>query len=171
MINPILTDYAARSAFDAFVSAHTADTAGLPWEIQAGQAEPVFMAGYAAGKASTFGGYAAGPVALPGVSGNYASMPDTGPTAADIYAAYPRKVGKQSALKAITKAAKLGGGMSFLLDKTNHYALAVKSWPAADKKFIPHPATWFNRGSYDDDQTEWKRGASAVTSQFSLPSR
>jgi len=104
-------------------------------------------------------------------------------TAEDIYAAYPRKVGKQAAIKAIQKAAKIcpktfiatdvesGGSrklspVEYLLDRVQLYAAAVAKWPAADKQFIPHPATWFNRGSYDDDPKEWSRGT-ATTSQFS----
>jgi hypothetical protein len=93
-------------------------------------------------------------------------------TAEDIYAAYPRKVGKQAAIKAIKKAIKaLGGAFGKpeveLLILTKQYAAAVATWPAADKQFIPHPATWFNRGSYDDDPKEWVRGTAAAPSQFS----
>jgi len=171
VINPILTDAGTRRAFDAFVAAQPP---ALPWDIQPGAMWPAFEAGWAA-RHTLF--------QLPGVSGNYASVPDKSlltlakqapdltdaTTAADIYQAYPRHVGKAAALKAITKAAKAGTGFSMLLDKVNHYALAVSSWPAADKKFIPHPATWFNRGSYDDDPKEWQRGYSATTSQFSKP--
>lgn len=87
-------------------------------------------------------------------------------TAEDIYAAYPRKVGKQAAVKAINKAAKRVGSLSELLSCTKAYAAATATWPAADKQFIPHPATWFNRGSYDDDPKEWVRGAAATPSQF-----
>ena len=87
-------------------------------------------------------------------------------TAEDIYAAYPRKVGKQAAVKAINKAAKRVGSLSELLFCTKAYAAATATWPAADKQFIPHPATWFNRGSYDDDPKEWVRGAAATPSQF-----
>jgi hypothetical protein len=92
-------------------------------------------------------------------------------------------VGKQAAIKAIQKAAKIcpktfiatdvesGGSrklspVEYLLDRVQLYAAAVAKWPAADKQFIPHPATWFNRGSYDDDPKEWSRGT-ATTSQFS----
>jgi len=89
-------------------------------------------------------------------------------TAEDIYAAYPRKVGKQAALKAIEKAHKSQyKTMWMLLQLTQAYAAAVAQWPAADKQYVPHPATWFNRGSYDDDPKEWQRGAAATPSQFS----
>ncbi len=37
------------------------------------------------------------------------------------------------------------------------YRDATALWPNGDKQFIPHPATWYNRGSYDDDPETWKR--------------
>lgn len=93
------------------------------------------------------------------------SIPSVGSiTAEDIYAAYPRKVGNQAAIKAIQKWGKLG--LPNLLAKTKAFAACVAQWPEADKKFCPHPATWFNRGSFDDDPKEWVRGAAATPSQF-----
>jgi hypothetical protein len=81
-------------------------------------------------------------------------------------------VGKQAALKAIAKVPSKwrDGGFkmrAYLLERTQAYAAAVAKWPAADKQFIPHPATWFNRGSYDDDPKEWQRGGAAGTPGFS----
>lgn len=69
----------------------------------------------------------------------------------EIYLAYPRKVGKQDAQKAIIKALKLKKHND-LLEATQAFSTAVNG---ADKKFIPYPSTWFNRGSYDDDPSEW----------------
>jgi hypothetical protein len=99
------------------------------------------------------------------------------PTAEDIYAAYPRKVGRGAAIKAIQKAAKLiapkpssmtrFSPYEVLLERTQAFAKATASWPEADRHFICHPATWFNRGSYDDDPKEWERGT-APASQFSV---
>jgi hypothetical protein len=93
------------------------------------------------------------------------------PTPEDIYAAYPRKVGKQDALKKIRAAlaglAKRGappeGSPSWptwLLAQTAAYAEARNAEVAADpeeSQYTPHPATWFNKGRYEDDQAEWKR--------------
>lgn len=97
-------------------------------------------------------------------------------TAADIYAAYPRKVGKGAAIKAIEKAIKkLAPGKDAithwnpaeaLLEQTKEYAAAVATWPKDERKYCPHPATWYNQERYCDDPTEWRRGA-AATSQFS----
>ncbi len=69
----------------------------------------------------------------------------------EIYQAYPRKIGKKDAQKAILKALK-AKRHSELLEATKAFSEAVKG---ADKKFIPHPSTWFNRGSYDDERSEW----------------
>lgn len=77
-----------------------------------------------------------------------------------IYSAYPRKVGRDSALKAIAKAAATVPPAE-LLAKTKAYAAAVATWPPGDRQFIPHPATWFNRGSYADDPAEWTRDSAA----------
>ncbi len=73
-----------------------------------------------------------------------------------IYNFYPRRVAKQAAIKAITKAIA-ENGVSSIETATKAYAKAVASYPEDDKKFIPHPATWFNRGSYEDDPSEWER--------------
>ncbi len=73
-----------------------------------------------------------------------------------IYSLYPRKEGKASAIKAIRAALKTKSA-EFLLEAVAAYAAAVALWPAPDRQFIPHPATWFNRGSYDDDRTTWQR--------------
>jgi len=75
-------------------------------------------------------------------------------------------VGKQAAIKAIQKAAK-SVGMDRLLQVTTLYAVATARWPQEDKQYIPHPATWFNRGSYEDDPKEWDRNT-APASQFSV---
>ena len=76
--------------------------------------------------------------------------------AESIYKLYPRKVGKTGAIKAIQKALK-EVDYKTLSDSVSKYAAAVKDWPEDEKKFVPFPETWFNRGSYDDDQTEWER--------------
>lgn len=78
-----------------------------------------------------------------------------------IYKAFPRRVGKKAALKAI-KGALATTSAAELLQAVQAFAAAVAKWPAADRKFIPHPATWFNRGSYEDDPKEWERGQPAA---------
>jgi hypothetical protein len=73
-----------------------------------------------------------------------------------IYAEYPRKVGKVAALKAI-RLALIRKSVDELLEATKAYAGATKAWPAADLQYVPHPATWFNRGSFEDDRANWNR--------------
>jgi hypothetical protein len=76
-----------------------------------------------------------------------------------IYAEYPKKVARRDAIAAIKKAMAVEG-FTELLAKTRAYALAVAG---KDRQFIPHPATWFNRESYNDDPKDWnaetKQGA------------
>lgn len=85
-----------------------------------------------------------------------------------LYAAYPRKVGRAVALKAIERAITFVAdrqksdrktACAWLLERVTAYAdsPSVKS---KDADFIPHPSTWFNGGRYDDDPAEWARIAS-----------
>lgn len=82
-------------------------------------------------------------------------------TAESVYDAYPRKVARQDALKAIVKAMKVVDP-DRLLERTKAFAEATTRWSDGDLQFIPHPATWFNRGSYDDDPTTWERSNPAA---------
>jgi hypothetical protein len=79
-----------------------------------------------------------------------------------IYEAYPRKIGKTQAIKKLKAIIKAGDNPYFeaamILEATKQYAAAVELWPARDRAYIPHPATWFNRGSYLDDPKEWIKG-------------
>ncbi|MEO5713587.1 MAG: hypothetical protein ABIT37_08855 [Luteolibacter sp.] len=71
--------------------------------------------------------------------------------AEDIYHAYPRKVAKADAIKAITKAMKNSDPVA-LLGKVQEYAAAI-GWQ--EMRFIPHPATWFNQQRFNDDPKGW----------------
>ena len=85
-----------------------------------------------------------------------------------IYSKYPRKVGKPVALSAIKKAAikvhlTVDGvetdvaAFAWLLDKTTQFQKATETWKESDRKYIPHPATWFNQERYNDDPSTWSR--------------
>ena len=76
------------------------------------------------------------------------------------WSAYPNKKGKKNALLAFAKAT----------DKPDIEQLVsiigkqkkTDSWIKENGKFIPHPTTWLNAGSWDDetqqqDQPAWKR--------------
>lgn len=81
-----------------------------------------------------------------------------------IYLQYPRKIARIAALKAIGKAAAFLAKDQAIseIDARRWLYKATKAYahsPAGnnpDKTMIPHPATWFNRGSYMDDPQEWQ---------------
>ncbi len=77
--------------------------------------------------------------------------------ACEIYDAYPRKVKKADALKAIQKA--LGAGDvtgATLLERTRAYAAAVSQWTEDEQQYVPHPTSWFNGRRWEDDPGTWK---------------
>ena len=138
---------AIQQAFDAFFKTrYLANGVGRQYALD------TFEAGYNAGQAASAQTEAVLPLAGSTVS------------AEDIYAAYPRKVAKKDALRAICNAMKTAGREK-LLASTKLYAAAMAKCPLEERKFIPHPATWFNRGSYDDDPAEW---GTPEGSQFSV---
>ncbi len=76
----------------------------------------------------------------------------------EIYAAYPLKVGKGQALKAIRAALKIAG-FEELLAATQAFADAVATVPESRRRFIKHPSTWFNGQCWLDDRSTWVLGA------------
>jgi hypothetical protein len=82
--------------------------------------------------------------------------PEPAVTADQIYAAYPRKEAKTDALKAIVKAMERDAPAD-ILTATEGYAEAVGRWHPDDRRFVPHPATWFNGSRYQDDPVTWER--------------
>lgn len=78
--------------------------------------------------------------------------------AESVYMLYPRKEAKKAAIKAIVKVLKEGKITELDLQaKVRSYAEATAKWSEQDRTYIPHPATWFNRGSYLDDPATWTR--------------
>jgi len=76
--------------------------------------------------------------------------------ATEIYNLYPRKVGKRAALKVIANLLRDGVPENTLREATQAYAAAVAEWPQEDRKYIPHPATWYRQGRYEDDRSQWR---------------
>ena len=64
------------------------------------------------------------------------------PREEEIYAAYPKKVGKPTALRAIRRV-MVKHTLEFILERTRLFAQTCNS----PVEFIPHPSTWFNRGA------------------------
>lgn len=60
---------------------------------------------------------------------------------------YPRKVGKDEALKAFDKAVKRAA-VTVVIEGATRYANDPN---LPDREFIPHPATWLNGGRWDDE--------------------
>lgn len=69
--------------------------------------------------------------------------------ASEVYQAYPRKVGRPSALRAIQRAISLHG-YEHVLKRTQEFTTA---WQRSGKslEYIPYPTTFFNQERYNDD--------------------
>ena len=78
-----------------------------------------------------------------------------------IYAAYPKQVGRPTALRAIRRVLTKFSS-DFLLERTHLFSQTCNS-PA---EFIPNPSTWFNQERFNDDPSTWRRG---VTTQHPKP--
>jgi hypothetical protein len=74
----------------------------------------------------------------------------------EFYAKYPKKVGKAAALRAYLKARKQVSHETIMAGLAR--VLTSRQW--ADRKFIPFPATWLNRGGWEDEMEQtgdlWK---------------
>ena len=83
---------------------------------------------------------------------------------AQFWARYPRKVAKKDALKAFTKAVKaqkdVGRFMNTLLASIEWWK-TQDGWKKDGGKFIPYPATWLNRGSWEDSMENGSSGGLA----------
>jgi hypothetical protein len=92
--------------------------------------------------------------------------------------AYPKQIAKEKANKAYVSAGKRlrdrcgwdsVATKAFLLEKALLYAKS----PQGQSEFCPHPASWLNAGSYDDDPKDWQRDRDkpkAKSKQAVLPS-
>ena len=78
------------------------------------------------------------------------------PQAEAIYELYPRKVGRQAALRAIIRSLdKIPADV--LEERVKLYASLASRYRREARQFIPYPETWFNQARYDDDPNEWRR--------------
>ena len=69
-----------------------------------------------------------------------------------VYAAYPRKVGKGAAIKAIKKTLLRiapDRDVGWLEARVLRFAAQCEF---SDAQYVPHPATWFNQERYDDPE-------------------
>ena len=91
-----------------------------------------------------------------GVQGE--TKPDLEAQAAEVYAAYPLKVGKPVAIKAIVRAIQRHG-----FEKVKAATEAYAAARSGDKSYLPNPSTWFNQERYNDDPATWRRDNIAPT--------
>ena len=65
------------------------------------------------------------------------------------WAAYPKKVGKQAALKSFERAKKIASLDTMLaaLERQRE----SEQWKRDNGRYIPNPATWLNQGRWDDE--------------------
>lgn len=72
-------------------------------------------------------------------------------SAEQFWEAYPRKIGKQSALKVLSRLKKNPPiGWSSFLEAVGKF----RAWAATkDIQYVKHPATWLNAGCWDDELT------------------
>ena len=68
-----------------------------------------------------------------------------------LYKAYPRKVARGAAIRAIKRALRKEG-FEVLMEAVTEYA---KAREGQDRQFTPYPATWFNQERWEDDREEW----------------
>jgi hypothetical protein len=81
------------------------------------------------------------------------------PESLTLYGIYPRKIGKADALKSIDRVL-LNRPFQEMLLAVQEFARKC-SREGTEERFIPHPATWFNKGRYDDEEFKPKHDALA----------
>jgi hypothetical protein len=70
----------------------------------------------------------------------------------DFYSVYPRKKQRQAAIKAFASLMKSGAiSLESLIAKTKQFAASWEARPKADHQYIPYPASWLNKGGYNDE--------------------
>ncbi len=73
--------------------------------------------------------------------------------ASGVYEAYPRKVARKAAIRAVLKAIQ-AHGFDKVMGATVEYG---KTRNGEDQQFTPYPATWFNQQRYLDDPATWRQ--------------
>lgn len=68
----------------------------------------------------------------------------------DFWALYPRKVGKQAALKAWSRL-KPGAELTKAILEAVEYQKTSRDWARDGGRYIPNPATWLNQGRWEDE--------------------
>jgi hypothetical protein len=70
----------------------------------------------------------------------------------DWYAIYPRKQQRRDAAKIFARVIRDGTiPLALLIERTRAFAARWEARPKAERKFIPYPASWLNKGGYNDE--------------------
>ncbi len=85
-----------------------------------------------------------------------------------LYQAYPKKAEAVAARTAIAKALQKVP-FSELLPKVQAFAAAVRA-SGSEIKFVKNPATWFNKGCWDDDLSAWTQKPTVSQTSVGRPS-
>lgn len=76
--------------------------------------------------------------------------------------AYPRKVGKQAALKAFKKVKVSVEILVEAVEKQKHSS----QWKKDNGQYIPNPATWLNQGRWEDEVEQTEEGGPDYSKYF-----
>lgn len=77
-------------------------------------------------------------------------LPPKGEGFEDFWNAYPRKVGKQAALKTWSKL-RPSAELTKAIIAAVEYQRTCPQWQKDGGQYIPNPATWLNQGRWEDD--------------------
>ncbi len=66
----------------------------------------------------------------------------------EFWQAYPRKVGKQAAVRFWNKQVRAGAEPRTIINAAKAYGSSPN---LPEKRYIPHPASWLMKGMFDDD--------------------
>ena len=94
-----------------------------------------------------------------GTGENTPSSTDVDGDFAEWYDLYPRKVGKQAAIKAYRRARKVADADTLLAGLRSQ----LPKLAGSEERFRPHPATWLNEGRWEDEPAS--QAAIAVDAQ------
>ena len=67
--------------------------------------------------------------------------------------AYPRKIGKQAALKTWSKL-KPSAELTEVILAAVEYQKTWNAWTKDGGQYIPNPSTWLNQGRWEDEKPE-----------------
>ncbi|MGI6251752.1 MAG: DUF4373 domain-containing protein [Anaerolineaceae bacterium] len=98
------------------------------------------------------------PKILPGDGGEELEISIQEKRFQEFWSAYPKKTGKQAALKSWQKI-KPTKELHLKIMEAVSTAKQTEQWQRENGRFIPNPTTWLNQGRWDDEATEIVTGS------------